>query len=90
MLKLRTDLRIRSRLVLKCDNHVRYNPDKDGAGAIRGNCPTCAALLTAYQARHHLLAAAKDYAIKAEPFETFKPRARRVRAAEGAPTRKVQ
>lgn len=32
------------RLSIKCPNHPRYNPERDGEAAIRGACRICTAL----------------------------------------------
>jgi len=84
MLRIKTDVKIRSKLHLKCRAHPRFNPERDGEGGIKAGCSTCAALLIAYQARQNLLAAAEEYARKSSPFETVRPRARKAHAAEGA------
>jgi hypothetical protein len=36
-------------LKLTCPNHKRYDPARDGEGAIRGNCKYCAAMYNLYR-----------------------------------------
>jgi hypothetical protein len=74
MLKLKTDLKIKSRLVLRCSKHSRYSPERDGASAIRGGCATCTSILAAYQARERLLRAFKEFEVKTAEFEAVKPK----------------
>jgi phage FluMu protein Com len=38
----------------KCPRHPRFNPEEEGAGAIRGGCPRCQALQDIYEAHAHL------------------------------------
>ncbi|MBZ2179635.1 MAG: hypothetical protein K7J47_18230 [Acidobacteria bacterium] len=38
----------------KCPKHPRFDPEEDGAGAIRGGCPRCQTLFEIYQAHAHL------------------------------------
>ncbi len=80
MLRLRTDLRVKSRLTLRCDTHPRYSPES-GAGAIRGGCKGCSEILDVYEARQRLFTAAKEYQLKSGPFEAAKGRGTR---AEGS------
>jgi hypothetical protein len=37
------------KLAVKCPKHPRYNPAKDGEGAIRGSCRICLALFTLWR-----------------------------------------
>ena len=38
----------------KCPRHPRFDPEDEGAGAIRGGCPRCQALFEIYRAHAHL------------------------------------
>lgn len=33
---------------MKCGNHSRYDPERDGEGAIRGGCRECRAMYELY------------------------------------------
>lgn len=63
----------RSRLVMKCPKHTRYNP-AHGGGAIVGNCNSCRETLDAYNAAVNLQQALAEYLHVTEKFETYKPR----------------
>ena len=72
MLRLKTDLKVKSRVVLKCDRHIRYNPENDGQGGIKGSCPTCYEMLEVYQTRQRLMSALREFEQRVKPFETYK------------------
>jgi hypothetical protein len=40
----------------KCPKHPRFDPEEDGAGAIRGGCQRCQSLYEIYKAHAHLTA----------------------------------
>jgi hypothetical protein len=44
MLRLKINLRVRRSVHVKCLRHPRYNPEREGAGAIRGGCRYCQAI----------------------------------------------
>ena len=44
MLRLKINLRVRRSVRVKCPRHPRYNPEREGAGAIRGECRYCLAM----------------------------------------------
>ena len=44
MLRLKINLRVRRSVRVKCPRHPRYNPERDGAGAIRRGCRYCVAI----------------------------------------------
>lgn len=69
----------RSRLVLKCPKHTRYNP-AHGRGAIIGRCPGCEAALEGYEAAMNFRQALARYSVTTEKFETFKPRQKKQKA----------
>ena len=48
MLRLKINLRIRRSVHVKCPRHPRYNPEREGAGAIRGGCRYCLAMYDLY------------------------------------------
>lgn len=74
MLRLTTKLSIKSRIALKCDKHIRYNPEKDGRDGIKGACARCLHLLQIYTVRQNMLNAARDFEQVSKPYETIKPR----------------
>ena len=41
MLRLKINLRVRRSVRAKCLRHPRYNPEREGAGAIRAGCRYC-------------------------------------------------
>ena len=43
MLRLKINLRVRRSVRVKCPRHPRYNPEREGAGAIRGGYRYCLA-----------------------------------------------
>jgi hypothetical protein len=69
----------KSKLVLKCPTHARYNPG-EGRGAIKGCCPGCEAALEAYEAVCNLRQALARYSVQTERFETAKPRQKKPKA----------
>lgn len=46
---------------LSCPRHIRFNPDLQGEGAIRGACPGCRAVYEAYRAFLKLEAAGREF-----------------------------
>jgi len=49
MLRLRINLRVRRSVRVKCPRHLRYNPERDGAGGtIRGGCRYCLVMYELY------------------------------------------
>ena len=48
MLHLKINLRVRRSVRVKCPRHPRYNPEREGAGAIRGGCRYCLAMYDLY------------------------------------------
>ena len=48
MLRLKINLRVRRSVRVKCPRHPRYNPEREGAGAIRGGCRYCLAIYDLY------------------------------------------
>ena len=48
MLRLKINLRVRRSVRVKCPRHPRYNPERNGAGAIRGGCRYCLAIYELY------------------------------------------
>jgi hypothetical protein len=48
MLRLKINLRVRRSVRVKCPRHPRYNPERDGAGTIRGGCRYCVAIYELY------------------------------------------
>ena len=63
----------RSRVVMRCTKHPRYNPAK-GMGAVVGNCSTCCELLDAYKAILGFKEVLGKYLRATEKYETHKPR----------------
>ena len=51
MLRLRINLRVRRSVRAKCLCHPRYNPECEGAGAIRAGCRYCLAIYELYAAK---------------------------------------
>ena len=47
-LRLKINLRVRRSVRVKCPRHPRYNPEREGAGAIRGGYRYCVALYELY------------------------------------------
>ena len=48
MFHLKINLRVRRSVHVKCPRHPRYNPEREGAGAIRGGCRYCLAIYDLY------------------------------------------
>jgi hypothetical protein len=69
----------KSKLVLRCPKHTRYNP-AHGRGAIVGRCPGCEAALEGYEAAMNLRSALVRYSVETEKFETAKPRQKKQKA----------
>ena len=38
------------RVDVRCQHHTRFHPERDGLGAVRGNCPACLAICDIYAA----------------------------------------
>jgi hypothetical protein len=74
MLRLNTKLTVKSRIAIKCDKHIRYNPEKDGRDGVKGNCSRCLHLLSIYNTRQAMLNAARDYEQLTQQYELVKPR----------------
>lgn len=74
MLRLRTKLTIRSRVVAKCERHTRYNPEIDGRAGIKGECARCIFLYTIYNTQQTMLNAARDFSNMTSSYEQIKPR----------------
>jgi hypothetical protein len=75
----------RSKPTLKCAKHTKYNP-AHGRGAITpSHCSGCHAALEAYEAFINLRQAVAKYLTLIEPYETAKPRQKRVPSTEGSP-----
>jgi hypothetical protein len=75
MLKFTHKLKVNSRVVAKCSRHPRYNPEKQGRGAIVGGCSGCFALFDLMQSRNQLDAAVREFERLAAPwYPPRKPR----------------
>jgi hypothetical protein len=76
---MKTHLKVisRSKPALKCPKHIKYNP-AHGRGFITGSCKGCLAAADAYEAFINLRQAVAAYLTLMEPYETAKPRQRRV------------
>ncbi len=74
MLRLKTRLNIRSRVEAKCDKHIRYNPEKDGRGGIKGACSRCEFLYAIFATQQTMLNAARDFQQMTQTFEKVQPR----------------
>jgi hypothetical protein len=48
MLRLKINLRVRRSVHVTCPRHPRYNPEREGRGAIRGGCRYCLAIYELY------------------------------------------
>jgi hypothetical protein len=82
LLRLRTRLRMNSRVAIKCEKHPRYNPEKEGRGGIRGNCSRCEFLYAVFITQQQMLNAARDFQQMTQTYEQIKPRTKRA-GAEG-------
>ena len=51
----------------KCPRHPRFDPEDEGAGAIRGGCPRCQSLFDIYQAHARLTALIRNAKNEARP-----------------------
>ena len=51
MLRLKTNLRFRRSVHVKCPRHTHYNPEREGAGAIRRGCCYCVAIYELYASK---------------------------------------
>ncbi len=51
----------------KCPRHPRFDPEDEGAGAIRGGCPRCQSLFEIYKAHAHLTALIRNAKNEARP-----------------------
>ena len=68
MLRFTYKLKVSERVTAKCGRHPRYNPEKEGRGAIKGACYGCFALYDLYQSRLALEAAAHKFQRLAGPW----------------------
>jgi len=68
MLKFRYRLKVNENVAAKCPKHLRYNPEIDGQGGIRGACSTCFDIYELHQARLKLEAAAREFSRRAAPW----------------------
>lgn len=69
---------LKSKPNLKCDKHIRFNP-ANGRGSIVGACVHCEQSFSAYQAYLNLRQALAVYVAEVIlPFETVKPRTKKV------------
>ncbi len=68
MLKFTYKMKVTERITAKCSRHPRYNPEKDGRGAIKGHCSGCFALYDLYQSRLALEAALHKFQRMAAPW----------------------
>ena len=68
MLQFICKLKVSVRVKAKCDRHPRYNPEREGRGAIKGECPTCITLFDVHQAKLSLEAAHRELLRTAEPW----------------------
>ncbi len=57
----------------KCPRHPRFDPEDDGAGAIRGGCPRCQSLFDIYEAHAHLTALIRNAKNEARPQPRLAP-----------------
>ena len=74
---------LRSKPNLKCPKHVRYNPAQ-GRGAIVGGCSGCERAYAAFNAYVAMTeAVAKYITVAADPYETAKPREKKVQTQGG-------
>jgi hypothetical protein len=69
MLRLRTRLKLNSRVVIKCERHPRYNPEKKGRVGIKGACTRCEFLYAVFVAQQQLLNAARDFQQMTQAYE---------------------
>jgi hypothetical protein len=61
MLQFSYKLIVKERVKAKCPKHPRYNPEKQGRGAIVGACSTCSDLYDLLEARIRLDLAAREF-----------------------------
>jgi hypothetical protein len=83
LLKLKTKVKVNSRVEIKCDKHPRYNPEKDGRGGIRGACTRCEFLFAIFNTQQTFLNALRDYQQMTATYEKVMPRT--VKKADSAP-----
>lgn len=77
MLRLKTKLRVNSRVEVKCDKHPRYNPEKEGRGGIRGACTRCEHLFQIFNTWQTFQNALRDYTQMTVLYEKVQPRAKK-------------
>jgi hypothetical protein len=74
---------LRSKPNLKCAKHVRYNPAQ-GRAAIVGGCSGCERAYAAFNAYITLTEAVVKYiTVAADPYESAKPRTKKVAPNKG-------
>jgi len=69
MLKINVKLVVKSKVVMKCDKHPRYNPEKDGLGGVVGNCHKCLDLFGVHKFHMQMINAVRSYQEVAGPHE---------------------
>jgi hypothetical protein len=89
LLRLKTKIKINSRVEAKCDRHIRYNPEKDGRGGIKAGCTRCEYLYAIFNTWQTFQNAMRDYQQMTAQFEKVKPRVKKP-AAPPAPGGKSQ
>lgn len=72
MLEFTLSQRIKIRVHASCPEHPRYSPERDGPGAIKGNCRYCLALLDVWKAKGDVERAIRCLEILAGPFRPQK------------------
>lgn len=75
MLRLNTKIKFTNKAILKCEKHIRYNPEKDGKDGVRGACSTCLYINQVYMAHLQMIDALRNFQQMIKPYEiTPKPR----------------
>jgi hypothetical protein len=74
VLQFAYQLTVKKRVKAKCPRHPKYDPAKQGRGAIVGGCSTCSDLLDLLEARTKLDAAAREFERRAGPWVVVKGR----------------
>lgn len=85
MIKLRLDLKLKSRLQLRCDKHPRYNPERDGIKGYKAQCKTCEQVSNLFLLWQRVRNTVAEYEVATKPFETCKPAMRRAKATGTSP-----
>jgi hypothetical protein len=75
----------RSKPTLKCPKHTKYNPAHGRGKITPAHCTGCLAALEAYEAFIGLRQAVAKYLTLMEPYETAKPRQKRLPVTTGSP-----